>query len=414
MAQYSVWEGHMDMLRKKVKTIQNKCKKLGCEFHYAEIGEEIRSIPNPHVLHPITKKPMLQNFKFIIVEAEGTAIINNWEFVASVEHTEKGNIFSKALTSVEIPERYRNSDPVCEHCNSNRTRKSTFIIRNTETGEFKQVGNSCLKEFTFGMSVSNALYFASLKDIFEEYSNQSIGSWGWNQKYLSTNEILRFTAETIRHFGFSRSDHNGDSTKGRTLDFFYVWHGDTRYMPEEYIDHIKDQMLKIGFNPDSHEAKQMVNDAVSWLEKQDAVNDYMHNLKTIVSLDYTTYSRFGFLVSLFPTYNKDLEIQAQRKAEMEAGKLSKHIGNVGERIAIDVESVKCITSWESCYNGYSLETTYVWKIVDAEGNVFTWKTSKWMDEEDPPKAIKGTVKEHKEYRGVKQTELTRCTIKREG
>ena len=278
------------------------------------------------------------------------------------------------------------------------------------TDEFKQVGNSCLKDFTFGMSVANAAFFASLKDIFEDAANQSIGSCGWYQKYFSTMEILKFTAETIRHFGYSKGSKFGDSTRERTLDFFHVWHGDTRYMEEKEVDHIKDQMREIGFNPESEEAIHMVKDAVEWLDKQDAKNDYMHNLKTVAELDYTTYSRFGILVSLFPTWNKDLEIQAQRKAEMEAGKVSEHIGQIGDRVTVDVQSVKCITSWESSYNGYSLTTTYVWKIVDVKGNVFTWKTSKWIDEDNLPKAIKGTVKEHKVFREIKQTELTRCTI----
>lgn len=412
MEQFSIWEGHMEGFRKKVKAIQNKCRKLGCEFHYAEVGEEIRSIPDPNYRHPITGKPMLRNFRFVIVEAEGTAIINNWEFVASVEHTEAGNIFSKALSDVEIPERYRNTKPVCEHCNSNRVRKNTFIVRNTETGEFKQVGNSCLKEFTFGMSAANAAYFASLKDIFEEAAAETIGSCYWSQKYFSTMEILQFTAETIRHFGFSRSENTGDSTKDKMLDFFHVWHGDTRYMEEKTISHIRNQIKEIGFDPDSAEAIQMAKEAVDWLDKQDAANDYMHNLKTIVALDYTTYNRFGILVSLFPTYNKDLELQAQRKAEIEAGKASKHVGEIGDRITVEVESIKCITSWESCYDGYNTVTTFIWKITGKDGNIYTWKTSKWLHEDEPPVSIKGTVKEHKVFREVKQTELTRCKITR--
>ena len=102
--------------------------------------------------------------------------------------------------------------------------------------------------------------------------------------------------------------------------------------------------------------------------------------------------------------------QAKRKQEAEQGQLSNHVGQVGDRITIEVDSVKCITSWKSCFNGYSNTTTYVWKITDKEGNVFTWKTSTWLNEEVPPKTIKGTVKEHKVFREVKQTEITRCKL----
>ena len=410
MEQFAVWEGHMNDLIKKVKTIQNKCKKYGCDFHFAQVGEEIRELKDPTCLNPLTGKPVIRSFRFILVEAEGTAVINDWEFVASVEHTEKGNIFSKAMTDIEIPERYRTSDPYCEHCKSHRTRKSTFIVRNKVTGKFKQVGNSCLRDFTFGMSASFAAQVASFRSIFEEAQNESIGSCGWGEKYFSTMEVLQYTAETIRHFGYSKTQNYGDSTRGRMLDFFYVCHGDTRYMDEKEVNRIKSQIRQVGFNPESEEAVQMTKDALNWINSQEASNDYMHNLKVVSSLDYTTYSRFGLLVSLFPTYNKDLEIQAQRKAEKEAGKLSDHVGQVGDRLDVQVESVKCLTSWESCYNGYSTTTTYIWKITDVNGNIFTWKTSKWLDEDIPPKSIKGTIKEHNIFREVKQTELTRCKV----
>lgn len=408
MERYSVWEGFMEDLEKKVATIQRKCAKYGCDFHFAKIGEEIKAVPDYTHKNPETGKPEMVNCKFIVVEAEGTAQVNGWEFVASVEHTEKGNIFSKAMTDVEIPERYRDSDCYCEHCNSRRRRKGTYIVRNAESGEFKQIGHNCLMDYTHGMSASFAAYMASLKTIFEEAQEQQIGgSWCWAQRYFSTEEFLRFAAETIRHFGYSKSD-SADSTRSRVSDFWCVAHGKTVYWDRDTINKVRSQMEQVGFNPDSDEAKQMTQDALTWLENQEGVNDYLHNLKVVASLDYTNESRFGLLVSLFPTWNRELEKEAQRKAEAERGAASEFVGKIGDRVLVEVESIKCLTSWDSCYNGYSTVTTYIWKIVGKDGNVYTWKTSNWMDEDKPPVSIKGTVKEHKIYREVKQTELTRC------
>ena len=408
---FAVWEGHMEDLKKKVTRIQNKCRKFGCDFTFKEVGEEIREVPS-NEKDQTTKKPIMVKCKFILVQAEGTAIINDWEFIAGVEHTEAGNIFSKAMTDIQIPERYRNTDScICEHCNTKRIRKNTCIIRNTKTGEFKQVGNSCLNDFTHGMSASMATWYASLKTIFKDAEDESIpfGSMGWWQKYYDTKEFLQFTAETIRHFGYSKSE-NGDSTKNRVQGFFDVVHGNTKYWNQKEIDKMKDLMEEVGFNPESPEAVKMTEDALAWIADQEATNDYLHNLKVVTSLKETNSSRFGLLVSLFPTFNRELELQAKRKAELEAGKKSKHIGQVGDRIEIQVESVRCLTAWTSCFDGYHENTTYVWKITDLEGNVFTWKTSNWLNEEVPPVRIKGTVKEHKEFRGVLQTELTRCKV----
>ncbi len=411
MEKYAVWEGFMDDLNKKVATIQRKCNRFGCEFHFAKVGEEIREVADYTRKDPATgKEPLMVNCKFIICEAEGTAVLNGWEFVASVEHTQKGNIFSKALTDVEIPERYRTSDTYCEHCNSRRHRKGTFIVMNTETGEFKQVGNNCLRDFTGGMSASWAAYMASLKTIFEEVEERPIGGgWGWYHRYYETEEFLRYTAETIRHFGYSKSTET-KSTKSRVCEFFSVSHGDTRFWEREEIDRVRDLMAQVSFNPESDEVKQMVSEALTWISNQEGVNDYMHNLKVVTSLKYVDSGKFGLLVSLFPTWNRELEAEAKRKAEAEKGAASEFVGNVGDRLQIEVESVKCLTSWESCYNGYSNTTTFIWKIVGKDENVYIWKTSKWLDEDKPPVSIKGTVKEHKIFREVKQTELTRCKV----
>jgi hypothetical protein len=272
-------------------------------------------------------------------------------------------------------------------------------------------------DFTNGLSASTAAWFASLSTIFKEAEEEPIGSGGWSERYFDTVEILSYAAETIRKFGYIKSDnpnYSQTSTKVRTVDFLMIDKGMTRGMSEDVIQSIKRDMEKVKFNPESHEVKETVTAALAWITEQNAINDYMHNLKTVCELKYNPWSRIGMLVSLFPTYNRELEIQA-KKAEAEAkakqeAQVSKHIGKPGERITVSVQSVKCLTSWESTY-GYYPTTTYLYKIVDTEGNVFTWKTSNIIDEDDLPKNMVGTIKEHSEFRGVKQTVLTRCKIK---
>lgn len=408
MDTYSVWEGHMDALRKKVATIRRKCERFGCDFHFAEIGEEIKEVEDTTRVNPVTGKHPIVRVRFIIVEAEGTAVLNDWTFVATVEHTKEGNIFTKALLDVEIPERYWNSKPVCEHCNSNRERKNTCIVMNTKTGEFKQVGNSCLMDFTHGMSASTAAWFASIRSVFEEAEQYDVSlGYGWRDRYFKTQDMLTFAAEVVRKWGYVKGDEP-DSTKDRTYLYFRAYHGDFR-LAREVVDECRDAMKEVGFDPHSEGAAKLASDALAWLDKQEARNDYMHNLKVVCALPDTTYNRIGLLVSLFPTYNRDLEVQAAREAEAQAESKSEFVGNPGDRIDVQVDSVWCITSWETCY-GYRPETVYVWKITGTDGNIYTWKTSTYLSEDHPPVSIKGTVKEHKVFRDVKQTEITRCKV----
>lgn len=156
---YAIYEGNLDRLEKKLKRIFNKCKAYGCDFHYEQTGEEFRELKD--------EKGNKYTARFVLVEAEGTAVINDWEFVAELEHTEKGNIIT-GVAGIEVPERYYTTTPVCEHCNSKRYRKNTYIVRNKTTGEFKQVGKSCLKDFTHGMSAEAVTQYMSLFDTLIE------------------------------------------------------------------------------------------------------------------------------------------------------------------------------------------------------------------------------------------------------
>lgn len=404
---FYIFEGHMDALRKKVTRIQNKCKKFGCDFHFEEIGSEIKPVATNELNEDGT--PKFENCNFIIVKAHGTAIVNGWEFVASVEHTEAGNIFSKALSDVQIPKKYYASKCYCEHCNTNRTRKDTFIIRNAETGEFKQIGRNCLNDYTHGLSVQTASFFASIKDIFDEEEQRPIGGLAWYERHYETREILQYAAETIRCFGYTKGDADTQSTKGLMGNIIDFEHGNLRYWERKDVEALSFKLKRAGFDHNSSESNKAVDTVLEWIGNQPDEGDYMHNLKVVTSLHYCKAHNFGLLVSVFPAYNRDLEEQDRRRREAEVGKLSQHVGEVGKHIEVEIEKVKCLTSWESCYNGYSTQTTFIWGMTDKNGNVFTWKTSNWLDT-DSKYTIKGTVKEHKEYRGVKQTELTRCRV----
>jgi len=179
-------------------------------------------------------------------------------------------------------------------------------------------------------------------------------------------------------------------------------------MSRELIEDLKEEMKAVNFNENSTDTVQLVSDALTWITSQEESNNYIHNLKTACNLEYVSGRNLGILASLFPTYDRELEYQAElrererkRAAEKAKEANSQHIGNVGDRITVNIDSIRCLTSWETQWG-----ITRIYKLVDDKGNVFTWKTSKYLDDE--VKVIKGTVKEHTEYRGIKQTELTKC------
>lgn len=102
--------------------------------------------------------------------------------------------------------------------------------------------------------------------------------------------------------------------------------------------------------------------------------------------------------------------QAQLKAMRE---ISKHVGKIGERLCIK-GTYQRSGSWEQAsFSGYGTVIMYMHTFKDADGNVFAWKTQNAINMEYGECVnLIGTVKEHAEYKGEKQTQLTRCKVER--
>lgn len=385
---YLIHESNIERLEKKLTTISNKCEKYGCAFTYEVIDEQFKENEEGIVS------------RYIEIEAEGIAKVNDWVFVATIDFHENGNIVRKCgNVEVEVPERYYTSEPVCEHCNTKRRRKDAYIVMNTTTGEFKQVGRSCLKDFTCGLSAELvAQYIAAFDTMIE---GEAVAA-GWHAvKYFDTKEYLQYVVECINHFGFYGTQSERP-TKSRAYEYLMANAG-MIYL-EKHLQQLLGEMEEVNFKHDAVEAKEVVEKALAWIAEQSEDNNYIHNVKVLAQQQYITYKDLGFVASLISTYNKAMQIEMKRREQQKVDSNSEFVGNLGDRVTIEVQSVECVASWDTQFG-----TTFVYKMTDEQGNVYTWKTGKSVSNQKS--TIIGTVKEHKEFRGIKQTELTRCKVK---
>lgn len=119
------------------------------------------------------------------------------------------------------------------------------------------------------------------------------------------------------------------------------------------------------------------------------------------------------------------EERLARQAELEAKKkISQFVGKVGERLNLTLTYIHTASFDVKSFSGYGTDRMHIHILKDAEGNTFTWKTGHglgmdvskneyitWKSaEEGQTVVLKGTVKEHNEYNGEKQTVLTRCKV----
>lgn len=106
---------------------------------------------------------------------------------------------------------------------------------------------------------------------------------------------------------------------------------------------------------------------------------------------------------------EEAEAEHQRKIEEEKAK-SEYIGQVGEKIEINVTLKKSIWYEAPSFRGFGTETRYIHIFKDGD-NTLIWKTWNGIGKESGETlTIKGTIKEHNEYEGEKQTILTRCKV----
>ena len=147
---------------------------------------------------------------------------------------------------------------------------------------------------------------------------------------------------------------------------------------------------------------------ISFIENMEESNNYIHNLKVLCSNEMVKYSNINLLCSAIVCWNRELErIERDTKRAKENAELmnSEYMGNIGDRITFAIDSWKALTSWETEWG-----VTVLYRFIDTNGNVIIWKSSKYIDSEKEVTKLTGTIKEHKEYNGVKQTVVNRCKV----
>jgi hypothetical protein len=131
------------------------------------------------------------------------------------------------------------------------------------------------------------------------------------------------------------------------------------------------------------------------------------NLVTLVTSDVVEQKHLGLVCSAVAAWQRAMNQQVEYAKKREALKASQHVGRVGERlrgVAATVHQVRALPASE-----WGARTLV--KFLDAQGNLMTWFASGDHDYTPGARAkITGTVKEHREYQGVCETQLSRVLV----
>lgn len=394
---YAIYEDFFPDVEKKLNRIAKKCVKHGNDFIFEIKGEEVRERYNKE----LDRK---EYHKFILVEVEGTAKIDNWECVAVLEINRCGNIIRRINTEIEVPERFKNSEDVCEHCNTKRHRNNLYVIHNTETDEWKQVGGNCLNLYTHGLNMEYVT--AYMNGITELEEND--GVFGGNGKpYYSVKEILSYAVEIISKTGYFNAQSFLPTKE------LVSWVACCRFDKalKEINNDLEGARLMVRFSENDFykdDTEAVVNEIIEYYKSVEDDSEFIHNIHVMLNEGYIQHKNFGFLCYLPEGYARHIQKEVEKAKRAEIIAKSEYFGNVGERY-IDkiIHDVKLVTSWETQFG-----ITHIYKIVLDNGAVLIWKTNKglYLENGEEFDKISFSIKSHNEYKGEKQTEVTRCKV----
>lgn len=394
----------------RIAKLNRKAKRLGClPASYQVVGETTIKVPTPEDFESDEK---FYEIPAKIVSVAGTAPqVGDHQLLARIEYLgdgEKSKLFHTVPgTDIKVDERFRGlSAHVCEHCNTSRVRRDTFVVRNTIDGEQLQVGRNCLADFIGGVSPEQIAANAAYLKLFDNIGGEgNDGFRGYFHDRIDTKKVLCLTSAYINVYGWVPKSQSNDQfrpTSSRVYDHFC---NQTRFTQEEKAEVIAfDAMSKDIINT------SRATDVINWI-KNDlapvAKNDYELNLCTLVVGDLTETRHLGIVCSAVSAYQRAMNrgVEYARK-KIEHAK-SAYVGTVGDRLRDLAVTVQFVKSMNSIYGS----TTLV-KFVDETGNIMSWFASGDKIYQPGQKlVITGTVKAHKEYQDIKETQLTRVKAK---
>lgn len=392
---YAIYENFFPDVEKKLNRVAKKCIRHGNDFVFKIKGEEIRENKNDFGI--------TEYHKFILIEVEGTAKIDNWECIAVLEVHKSGNIIRRINTDIDVPERFKYTKNFCEHCNSKRQRNNLYVIHNIETDEWKQVGGNCLKLYTNGLNMEYVTAYMDGITELEEANGVVIGA---GKAYYNVVEVLSYAVEIINKTGYFNSQSN--------IPTKYLVSTLMHYPLNKAIEIInydfQNAMFNIRINKnDFHKENTdiVVDEIIKYYKNLKDDSEFIHNIKVMLNEGFVLPKNFGFLCYLPQGYAKHIQKEIERAKKIETEK-SEYFGEVGKRYKDKkIFSVNQVTSWENQFG-----ITHVYKIILVDGNVLIWKSNNdlYLEDGETFDNITFTVRGHKEYKGQKQTEITRCKV----
>jgi len=383
-----VYASRVEEVRKRLDKLGKKAQRYGVEFKYEmlpEVKKEVAVYDYDAVGHC---KYLVTTYSVLAVPiqiSDEPVCSTGWKAVAQIEHFPEGNVVTMFDRGADAPDAWKTCASYCDHCGTKRDRRVTYMVLH-ESGETRQVGSKCLKEYT-GIDPNACAIWAQVTDCEDDFQcDPSYVSCFREIRSYDVIDVLALAVDAVKKWGYVRSDDR-NATRDRVAEAF-----DKNETP-------------------SNEAKQKAAVVLEWLKGLAVTGGTgcEYDVAPIAKQGFCAARHFGRICYCPVAYDRAMERMAREKAR-EAEKTAQRassgfVGEIGQKVSFKAATAVLVTSWENQFG-----TTFLYKMTDETGNVFVWYSSGSREELVGGATVKGTVKDHKEYDGVKQTVLTRCRV----
>ncbi len=380
---------NLEILEKKMARLNKKAVKAGTTpITLTKVSETVEKNDDGSV----------DVFYQMVVEGEAPKIAG-WDFLARLDHNSDPTGASNlvyVMPGQTCPDNYRLAAADCNHCGYRRTRRNTYVLKQETTGELKQVGHTCVKDF-IGLDpakvAAQAERIVNLMKAAKDAEDSGVLGVPYNRRHIDLFEFLGYVALTCRTNGWVSAkqayESGGQMTSSANTalgDMFPVGGYDPTWCDR----------------PEPEDFNKAYDAHAYALTLDRAKSDYNHNVVTMSTTGYIDWKATGIAASIIRIHDLSLAREAEKKTQVDLSS-SEHMGAVKDRLrgAVTVIGKK---HGEGMYGPWTMYRM----LTKNQGNVLvSFVTGSFSAEVGDEIEIKGTVKKHDEFNGVKQTMLSR-------
>jgi hypothetical protein len=410
LGEYRIPEANIDRLEEKLAKLNKRAAKVGASPILMErTGSELVESFTGDELSANRRKVVT---RYILVSLKGeTPKLNGWSFTATLQllagDDGKSATILRVVPGQELPERFRTAPQLCEHCNTVRARRDTYVVRN-EAGDYKQVGSSCLGDFLgHGDPHQLATWAEWLANFGHDCSEAEDEEWGGGgprgREEFELADFLSVAAQVIRISGWisrkrAEASFGLESTYDTVSALTFSWlrlSAETKRELQEHYGEVTD------------EDRATAEASTEWVREigtHERISDYEHNLLALLSIGSVPRRAAGIAASMVGSYLRAAELLVQA-----AQKSNEFIGREGDRLELGL-TCKLIRGYQTAFG--SAERVV---FEDAQGNCFVWFTREAPSfcEIDKPFKASARIKKHESYNGRNQNVITRVAEAKE-